>query len=158
LAQRVLQRLDELALPHSTLTIEVTESVFLGDGATLAREALQTLDQQGVRTELDDFGTGYASLTHLRAYPVSRLKIDRSFIESLGPDSDSRVIVQAVVDLAHNLNCEVVAEGVETASQAVSSRLSVRPSSKRRTNERIPHVGGDQAAGALAHDGPPVRN
>jgi diguanylate cyclase (GGDEF)-like protein len=118
LAQRVLQRLDELALPHSCLTIEVTESVFLGDGATLAREALQALHQQGVRIELDDFGTGYASLTHLRAYPVSRLKIDRSFIESLGPDPDSRVIVQAVIDLAHNLNCEIVAEGVETASQA----------------------------------------
>ena len=118
LAHRVLQRLDELALPHSCLTIEVTESVFLGDGATLAREALQALDQQGVRIELDDFGTGYASLTHLRAYPVSRLKIDRSFIESLGPDADSRVIVQAVIDLGHNLNCEIVAEGVETANQA----------------------------------------
>jgi diguanylate cyclase (GGDEF)-like protein len=118
LAHRVLRRLDEVTLPHSCLTIEVTESVFLGDGATLAREALQELDQQGVKIELDDFGTGYASLTHLRAYPVSRLKIDRSFIETLGPDADSRVIVQAVIDLAHNLNCEVVAEGVETTIQA----------------------------------------
>jgi diguanylate cyclase (GGDEF)-like protein len=118
LAHRVLQRLDELGLPHSCLTIEVTESVFLGNGAILAREALQALDHQGVKIELDDFGTGYASLTHLRAYPVSRLKIDRSFIESLAPDADSRVIVQAVIDLAHNLNCEIVAEGVETANQA----------------------------------------
>ena len=50
--------------------------------------------------------------------PVSRLKIDRSFIETLGPDADSRVIVQAVIDLGHNLNCEIVAEGVETANQA----------------------------------------
>ena len=118
LAHRVLKRLDELALPHSCLTIEVTESVFLGDGATLAREALLALDKQGVKIELDDFGTGYASLTHLRSYPVSRLKIDRSFIETLGPDAESRVIVQAVIDLGHNLNCEIVAEGVETANQA----------------------------------------
>ena len=118
LAHRVLQRLDELALPHSCLTIEVTESVFLGNGATLAREALLALDQQGVKIELDDFGTGYASLTHLSSYPVSRLKIDRSFIEVLGPDAESRVIVQAVIDLGHNLNCEIVAEGVETEKQA----------------------------------------
>ena len=158
LAHRVLRRLDELALPHSCLTIEVTESVFLGDGATLAREALQALDQQGVKIELDDFGTGYASLTHLRAYPVSRLKIDRSFIETLGPDADSRVIVQAVIDLAHNLNCEVVAEGVETTNQADILRqmgcdaaqgyLFGHPVSSKQTGDFL-MLEASQAAGAL---------
>jgi EAL domain-containing protein (putative c-di-GMP-specific phosphodiesterase class I) len=104
LAQRVLKRLDELALPHSWLTIEVTESVFLGEEASLARDALEQLDEEGVKIELDDFGTGYASLTHLRAFPISRLKIDLSFIRDLGRDDDSRIIVQAVIDLGHNLN------------------------------------------------------
>ena len=118
LANRILQRLDELELPRSHLTIEVTESVFLGDEARLAREALDRLHQEGVKIELDDFGTGYASLTHLRAFPVSRLKIDRSFIEDLGRDDGSGVIVQAVIDLAHNLDCQIVAEGVETEIQA----------------------------------------
>ena len=84
LVHRVLQRLDELKLQRSHLTIEVTESVFLGDEAWQARETLERLHQQGIKVELDDFGTGYASLTHLRAFPVSRLKIDRSFIEDLG--------------------------------------------------------------------------
>ena len=118
LAHRVLQRLDELSLPHSCLSIEVTESVFLGDEASLARDALARLDAEGVKIELDDFGTGYASLTHLRAFPISRLKIDLSFIRDLGRDDDSRIIVQAVIDLGHNLNFEIIAEGVETEFQA----------------------------------------
>jgi EAL domain-containing protein (putative c-di-GMP-specific phosphodiesterase class I) len=118
LAHRVLKRLDELSLPHSWLTIEVTESVFLGEEARLARDALEQLDEEGVKIELDDFGTGYASLTHLRAFPISRLKIDLSFIRDLGRDDDSRIIVQAVIDLGHNLNFEIVAEGVETELQA----------------------------------------
>jgi EAL domain-containing protein (putative c-di-GMP-specific phosphodiesterase class I) len=118
LAKRVLRRLDELSLPRSCLTIEVTESVFLGEGATLAREALLELDQGGVEIELDDYGTGYASLTHLRSTPVSWIKIDRSFVEGLGQAADTSVIVQAVIDLGHKLNCEIIAEGVETAAQA----------------------------------------
>ncbi len=118
LAQRILMRLDELGLKHSDLTIEVTESVFLGEGANIVREALDLLDAAGVKVELDDFGTGYASLAHLRAFPVSRLKIDKSFIEGLEGGDDSDVIVQAVIDLGHNLGCEIIAEGVETQLQA----------------------------------------
>lgn len=118
LAARVLHRLDELKLARSDLSVEVTESVFLGEEAKLARESLDALHREGVKIELDDFGTGYASLTHLRSIPVSRLKIDRSFIEDLGEDGGSSVIVQAVIDLGHNLGCEIVAEGVETERQA----------------------------------------
>jgi EAL domain-containing protein (putative c-di-GMP-specific phosphodiesterase class I) len=119
---RVLRRLDELGLQRSRLTIEVTESVFLGDEAWQAREVLEQLDREGIKVELDDFGTGYASLTHLRAFPVSRLKIDRSFIEDLGQNVGGGVIVQAVIDLGHNLGCEIVAEGVETELQATLLR------------------------------------
>jgi EAL domain-containing protein (putative c-di-GMP-specific phosphodiesterase class I) len=133
LASRILARLDAMGLARRDLTIEVTESVFLGDGAKLVREALDHLDAEGVLVELDDFGTGYASLAHLRAFPVSRLKIDRSFIESLGRDAESDVIVQAVIDLGHNLGCEVIAEGVETERQA----------------ERLTDMGCDTAQGYL---------
>lgn len=118
LAERVLHRLSELALPPEKLSIEVTETVFLGEGAKLVRETLERLDREGVRIELDDFGTGYASLSHLRAFPVSRLKIDRTFVDDLGVNDESRVIVQAVIDLAHNLGCGTVAEGVESELQA----------------------------------------
>ena len=143
----VLNRLDELALPHSWLTIEVTESVFLGDEVSLARGALEQLDEEGVKIELDDFGTGYASLTHLRAFPISRLKIDLSFIRDLGRDDDSRIIVQAVIDLGHNLNFEIVAEGVETEHQANLLRemgcdvgqgyLFGRPASAKQTRNAL---------------------
>jgi diguanylate cyclase (GGDEF)-like protein len=147
LAQRVLQRLDELSLPRSCLTIEVTESVFLGDRSSATREALVELDRSGVKIELDDFGTGYASLTHLRAFPVSRLKLDRSFIEPLGRDDDARVIVQAVIDLGHNLDCEIIAEGVETSVQhELLARMGCdtgqgyllgRPASSEQTRELL---------------------
>jgi EAL domain-containing protein (putative c-di-GMP-specific phosphodiesterase class I) len=117
LAQRILQRLDTLALPRHCLTIEVTESVFLGGQSSSVRETLFELDRNGVKIELDDFGTGYASLTHLRTFPVSKLKIDRSFIEPLGRDDNARLIVQSVIDLGHSLGCEIVAEGIETSVQ-----------------------------------------
>ena len=122
-AKRVLRALAERNLASSWLTIEVTESVFLGAKATLAKEALVALDAAGVGIELDDFGTGYASLTHLRSIPVSRLKIDRSFIESIGEDESSRAIVQAVIDMGHRLGCEIIAEGVEGEEQAHVLRL-----------------------------------
>jgi diguanylate cyclase (GGDEF)-like protein/PAS domain S-box-containing protein len=118
LATRVLARLDDLGLPRSALTIEVTELVFLGDEAGQVREALAQLDAEGVDIELDDFGTGYASLRHLREFPISRIKIDRSFVSDLGADADSRAIVRAVIGLGHNLDCEIIAEGVETEGQA----------------------------------------
>jgi diguanylate cyclase (GGDEF)-like protein len=117
LTQRILNRLDELALPHSCLTVEVMESVFLGGQSNAVRETLNELDRNGVKIELDDFGTGYASLTHLRTFPVSRLKIDKTFIDPLGRDADTRLIVQSVIDLGHNLGCEIVAEGIETLVQ-----------------------------------------
>jgi len=117
-AKRLLHALDGKGLPRSCLTVEVTESVFLGDRAALAKDALFRLDNQGIGVELDDFGTGYASLTHLRAIPVSRLKIDRSFVESLERDAGDRTIVEAIIALGHKLGHEIVAEGIESASQA----------------------------------------
>jgi diguanylate cyclase (GGDEF)-like protein/PAS domain S-box-containing protein len=122
LAEHILGRLERLGLPPSSITIEVTETVFLGEEAPLVSAALSRLDAAGVMVELDDFGTGYASLSHLRAFPIRRLKIDRTFIRDLVGDADTRAIVRAVVDLGHNLSCEIIAEGVETSAQSAMLR------------------------------------
>jgi EAL domain-containing protein (putative c-di-GMP-specific phosphodiesterase class I) len=78
---------------------------------------LGALKDIGVTLALDEFGTGYSSLTHLRRFPVDRLKIDRSFIEGLGRERGDDTIVRAVVELAGRLGMEAVAEGVETPEQ-----------------------------------------
>jgi EAL domain-containing protein (putative c-di-GMP-specific phosphodiesterase class I) len=83
-----------------------------------AQECLGLLRAAGVKIALDDFGTGYSSLYHLRNFKVDRLKIDRSFIESMSTDKDSAAIVRALVGLGAGLGLEVTAEGVETGEQA----------------------------------------
>jgi diguanylate cyclase (GGDEF)-like protein len=98
------------------LTIEVTESAVLSDiEATVTQlEAVRAL---GARVSLDDFGTGYSSLAYLQRLPADELKIDRSFVSAIADDSVSAAIVASVLDLAHAVGLEVVAEGVETAEQ-----------------------------------------
>ncbi len=99
-----------------SVTLELTESVFIQD-AHRAKLVLGDLKQVGVLLALDDFGTGYSSLTYLKEFPVDVVKIDRSFVEGLDADPASRVIVTAIVGLAHGLGMSVVAEGVETPRQ-----------------------------------------
>jgi diguanylate cyclase (GGDEF)-like protein len=108
----------ELGLPPGAIEIEVTEDVFMSRATGHALEICHELKAGGMRIAFDDFGTGFASLTHLREFPVDVLKIDRSFISRLGTDANTTSIVHAVIDLAHNLDLRVVAEGVETAGQA----------------------------------------
>ncbi|MGA2008483.1 MAG: EAL domain-containing protein [Solirubrobacteraceae bacterium] len=98
------------------LTLEVTETVFVRDSAR-ASVVHHALKQIGVMLALDDFGTGYSSLTHLMSYPVDTIKVDRTFIASLGHDPVSNAIVTSVINLAHGLGMSVVSEGVETAQQ-----------------------------------------
>jgi diguanylate cyclase (GGDEF)-like protein/PAS domain S-box-containing protein len=104
-------------LPAECLEIEVTEGVFLGPNAGLAEELLHRLHRRGVSIVLDDFGTGHASLTHLRRFPINKLKIDRSFIRDMLDDADDAAIVRAIINLGHSLGLEIVAEGVETEAQ-----------------------------------------
>ncbi len=122
--ERLLERLSRKSLPTSTLQIEVTETVFLGRGASYVEHALKTLSRGGVLIALDDFGTGYASLSHLKQFPVDILKIDRSFVRDLERDEDASAIIGAVVNLGKSLNIRTVAEGIETAEQA--ARLTAK--------------------------------
>ena len=98
------------------LRLEITESVLLDDPVVAVR-ALEELRRLGVAISVDDFGTGYSSLLYLRDFPVDTIKVDRLFVAGLGPRGADTAIVDAVVRLAHALELEVTAEGVETEDQ-----------------------------------------
>lgn len=117
LATSILGRLVAHDLPPSLLEVEITESVFFGKDSALVSTLLSELADVGISIALDDFGTGFASLTHLKAHPVSHIKIDRSFIENLGQDDNDSAIVSAIVNLARTLKMRVTAEGVELDRQ-----------------------------------------
>jgi len=96
------------------LLIEITESTVMTD-ADRAMGILNRLATMGVRLSIDNFGTGYSSLSYLSKLPVKEMKIDKSFVTDMGSNSNNALIVQATIDLGHNLGLEVVAAGVENA-------------------------------------------
>jgi EAL domain-containing protein (putative c-di-GMP-specific phosphodiesterase class I) len=98
------------------LELEITESVAMQD-AEATDKSLHLLKDLGVRISIDDFGTGYSSLAYLKRFPVDALKIDRSFISAVTTDRRDASIARSVIALAHNLDLQVVAEGVETREQ-----------------------------------------
>lgn len=104
-------------LPASSLELEITENTILQNEFRI-HAALHDLRAIGVGIAFDDFGTGFASLTMLKDFPVTRLKIDRSFVSGTGGADRNRVIVEAVSRLAHGFDLEVIAEGIETQDQA----------------------------------------
>ena len=108
--------LRDSALAPSSLKLEITESVIMEDPQA-ASKLLEQLQRQEVQSYVDDFGTGYSSLSYLHRFPMSALKIDRSFVTNIGPGGENAAIVQTIVNLAHNLGMSVIAEGVETAAQ-----------------------------------------
>jgi diguanylate cyclase (GGDEF)-like protein len=104
-------------IPASAVHLEITESVVMND-VERSIATLQALRSRGVALAVDDFGTGYSSLSYLRQLPVTTLKIDRSFVDELGEDSEhGRSIVDAIISLARAMGLNVVAEGVETRGQ-----------------------------------------
>ena len=122
LAERV-QRIfadEDVSLRH--VVLEVNESVFMGGNDQAVPRSVEALRQQGLLVALDDFGTGYASLTHLLSFPVDVIKIDRSFVEQLGADQPSSVLTRAILDIAHQLDMRVIAEGIETSDQVAILR------------------------------------
>lgn len=117
--------LDDLArhrVPPHALVVEVTEHVVMGGLGGALVECLECLRDAGVHVALDDFGTGAGSLVHLREVPADIVKIDRSFVARMVDSDSSQQIVRALIDLAHSLGKQVVAEGVETEAQRLLLR------------------------------------
>ena len=113
---RVATVLAETGLEPSRLAIEVTETAVFDDGAAL--DSVRALHALGLTIALDDFGTGHSSLGLLRTCPVDVLKVDKSFVDSVGTDSDQTVIATSLIQIANGLRLQAIAEGVETAEQA----------------------------------------
>jgi len=103
------------------LKMEITESVIM-ENARYATAMLEHLRGLAIKLSIDDFGTGYSSLSYLRRFEIDTLKIDASFVSKMSADEDSSEIVRAIVHLAQNLGKDMIAEGVETASQLAKLR------------------------------------
>ena len=116
-ARSVKRVLAASGLPASALELELTETLLM-DHTTAVHASLAALKELGVAIAVDDFGTGYSSLAYLKRFPVSALKIDRSFIADVSGGSDDRAIAGAIIAMAQSLGLGVVAEGVESESQA----------------------------------------
>jgi len=114
LVGQVAAALERTGVPPERVCLEITESVLMAETTIEAIDALRAL---GVYLSIDDFGTGYSSLGYLRRFPVDSVKVDRSFVDGLGTESEDSAIVAAVVGLGHALGLSVVAEGVETERQ-----------------------------------------
>ncbi|MFQ5619504.1 MAG: EAL domain-containing protein, partial [Rhodospirillales bacterium] len=112
LVATVHDALQNAGLDPAYLHIEITESVFMQDGA---REVLLNFRRSGIDISLDDFGTGYSSLSYLTRFPVDKIKLDRSFVRDIAHDTSNAAIIKAVVNLGHSLGMRVNVEGVETA-------------------------------------------
>ena len=116
-ADRLLTVLHAHKVPPQCVVLEITETMLLvNDGAAVQRVLIK-LRQAGMQIALDDFGTGFSSLSHLRDFPIDKVKIDGSFVQQMCSEHQSRLIVQALIGMARNLGIEVIAEGVETEEQ-----------------------------------------
>ncbi len=111
--QRVVETLD---VPPNCLELEITEGVVM-ENVEYSIKVMQQLKLAGFYLSMDDFGTGYSSLSYLKRFPIDRLKIDMSFVRNMLHSDREKAIVKTIIDLAHNLNLSVIAEGVETEQQ-----------------------------------------
>lgn len=114
-------RIREAGLDWSDFTFEVTETVIMGNPDGEVYRSMQRIRSNGSEVSLDDFGTGFAGLAHLRDWPIDSVKIDREFVRGMGSNKKDELIVATIISLAHRLDLEVVAEGIET--QDVAQRL-----------------------------------
>jgi EAL domain-containing protein (putative c-di-GMP-specific phosphodiesterase class I) len=116
LADTVEGILEESGLEGSCLTLDITETVYVKalEGNTAVLDRFRSM---GVRISIDGFGTGYSSLSYLKRLPADAIKIDESFVRGLGENVEDTTIAQTVLELAHTLGMEVIAEGVETEEQ-----------------------------------------
>ena len=108
--------LNETQYPPEYLELEITESLLM-DNIDGVAKVLRIFSDQGIKISMDDFGTGYSSLSYLKKFPINTLKVDRTFVNDILHDSDNASIVSATIKMAHSLNIDIVAEGVETEEQ-----------------------------------------
>jgi EAL domain-containing protein (putative c-di-GMP-specific phosphodiesterase class I) len=123
LAEFVASALAETGMSAGRLVLELTEGILIDDPED-TQHKLDALRALGVSTALDDFGTGYSSLSYLQKFRFDRVKIDRTFVASLGTTGNAGAIIQSIVTLGHALDMKVLAEGVETNEQRVLLRLA----------------------------------
>lgn len=116
LADMIYEIIEETQINPKNLEFEITETVALED-IEYTNTIIRQLNKIGVRFSLDDFGTGYSSMSYLKKLPISNLKIDKSFLEAGMIDASDQKIIEAIINLARNLNMNVIAEGVETMDQ-----------------------------------------
>ena len=116
LVQKFVQILDQTGHPPALLDLEITESMLMSDMDRVS-QTLKELSALGIAISIDDFGTGHSSLAYLKQFPISTLKIDRSFIRDIPEDKDDMSITIAIINMANALGIETIAEGVETREQ-----------------------------------------
>lgn len=122
LIEEIRIALAETSLPGKLLKLEITESVLI-DNLETVTEIIHSLRKQEIQFSIDDFGTGYSSLSYLHQFPVDTIKIDRSFVSQMQANGDNSAIVKAIITLAHMLNMDIIAEGIETTAQLAQLKL-----------------------------------
>ena len=116
ISETVAVVLRETGMDATRLKLEITETVAMEDPA-LTAQRLHIIRALGVRISIDDFGTGYSSLSSLQNFPIDTIKVDKSFVGRMDSSAGQRKIVRSVISLAHSLNLDVVAEGIELREQ-----------------------------------------
>jgi len=116
IVQDILRIIEETHMRPELLILEITESIAM-ENIEHSIKVMESLIKMGVTFSLDDFGTGYSSLNYLKNIPISQLKIDKHFVQSLQKQDFEDVVVKAIIEIAHTLNLAIVAEGIETIEQ-----------------------------------------
>ncbi len=122
LVEKIKAILKETGLLPEYLEVELTERVMM-ENTEEARLMLLSLRDMGVSIAIDDFGTGYSALSHLQLFPLSTLKIDKSFVQNIDIADNGLSLLHSIVDIAKSFNLKVVAEGVETEEQKAALKL-----------------------------------
>ena len=117
LSHRIAELLHRYQVGAGQLELEITETALM-ENIDCALDTLRQFRAQGLLVAIDDFGTGYSSLAYLKMLPVSRIKIDRAFVTDLPDNGQDVALCRSIINMGHNLECEVIAEGVETEAQA----------------------------------------
>jgi len=116
MVDRIAGYVEQNQLPSDSLEVEITENILLRDSELVIRK-METLRKKGIQISIDDFGTCYSSLNYLRQFPVTTIKIDKSFVRDLAEDGRISPIIPAIVGIARGFGMQLIAEGIETEHQ-----------------------------------------